>query len=73
MFIWQTPPTWFKPLDQQERITAMSSTQVAMCGSQSDTQIPLWPCCFHFRRDAMRGARPSPMGVITGLKLGGNG
>ena len=52
VFIWQTPPTWFNPLDQQERITAMSSTQVAMCGSQSETQIPLWPCCFHF---ALRG------------------
>ena len=73
MFIWQTPPTWFNPLDQHERITARSSTQVAMCGSQSETQIPLWPCCFHFRCEARSGERPSPMGVITGLKLGGNG
>ena len=73
MFIWQTPPTWFSPLDQHERITARSSTQVAMCGSQSETQIPLWPCCFHFRREARSGARPSPIGVITGLKLGGSG
>ena len=44
-----------------------------MCGSQSEIQIPLWPCCFHFRRDAKSGARPSPIGVITGLKLGGSG
>ena len=44
-----------------------------MCGSQSETQIPLWPCCFHFRFEAKSGARPSPIGVITGLKLGGSG
>ena len=44
-----------------------------MCGSQSETQIPLWPCCFHFRCEARSGARPSPIGVITGLKLGGSG
>ena len=73
VFIWQTPPTWFSPLDQHERITARSSAQVAMCGSQSETQIPLWPCCFHFRREASSGERPSPIGVITGLKLGGSG
>ena len=62
VFIWQTPPTWLSPLDQQERITARSSAQVAMCGSQSETQIPLWPCCFHFRREASNGEhgpRPS--------------
>ncbi len=73
MFIWQTPPTWFSPLDQHERITARSSAQVAICGSQSETQIPLWPCCFHFRCEARSGERPSPIGVMTGLKLGGNG
>ena len=44
-----------------------------MCGSQSETQIPLWPCCFHFRCEASSGERPSPIGVITGLKLGGSG
>ena len=69
MFIWQTPPTWFNPFDQHERMTARSSAQVAMCGSQSDTQIPLWPCCFHLRREASSGERPSPIGVMTGLKL----
>ena len=36
----------------------MSSTQVAMCGSQSETQIPLWPCCFHFRCEARSGDAP---------------
>ncbi len=73
MFIWQTPPTWFRPLDQHERITARSSTQVAMWGSQSETQSPLWPCCFHFRFEASTGEWNSPIGVITGLKLGGSG
>ena len=73
VFIWHTPPTWFKPLDQHDWITASPSAHVAMFGSQSDTQMPLWPCCCHFRRDGKSGARPSPIGVITGLKLGGRG
>ena len=73
VFIWQTPPTWFRPLDQHERITARSSTHVAICGSQSDTQMPLCPCCCHLRLEAKSGERPSPIGVITGLKLAGSG
>ena len=43
MFIWQTPPEWFMPSAQQERITAMSSTHWAVCGSQSLTHVPRLP------------------------------
>ena len=44
-----------------------------MCGSQSETQSPLWPCCFHLRCEASSGESPSPIGVITGSKLAGSG
>src|ERR687895_2828897 len=46
VFIWHTPPEWLMPSATQERTTAMSSTTPAVCGSQSDTQSPLCPCCF---------------------------
>ena len=65
MFIWQTPAEWLMPSAQHERITAMSSTHVAMCGSQSLTQVPLWPCCFHWRLLARIGESNSPIAVMT--------
>jgi len=71
VFIWQTPPEWLMPLVQQERITARSSTHPAVCGSQSLTQAPLWPCRFHVRGLASSGDSVSPIAVIGRLKLSG--
>ena len=42
-------------------------------GSQSDTQIPLWPCCFHLRGQARSGEPISPIDVMTLPKLSGSG
>ena len=72
MFIWQTPPEWLMPSAQQERMTARSSAHSAMCGSQSETQRPLWPCCFQVRFDARIGESNSPIAVMTRPKLGGD-
>src|ERR1019366_787093 len=55
VFIWLTPLEWFRPLAQQERMTARSSAQVAMFGSQSETESPLSPCLAQRRRDARIG------------------
>ena len=55
VFIWQTPPTWFSPLDQHDRMIARSSTQPVMCGSQSETHAPDSPYRFHLRRDGRIG------------------
>src|SRR3954470_21871810 len=49
VFIWQMPAEWLMPSAQQERITARSWAQVAMCGSHSLTHSPDWPCRFHVR------------------------
>src|SRR6185369_5058406 len=51
----------------------MSSTCSAMLGYQSDTQIPLWPCCFHARLDGMSVLPPVPIAVIGLPKDEGNG
>src|SRR4051794_11831412 len=72
VFIWQTPPTWLRPFDQHDRITVRSSAQPARWGSQSETQSPPRPYCFHFRFEASNGEFDSPIGVITGLKLDGS-
>src|SRR5689334_13744227 len=73
VFIWQTPDERLMPSAQHERITAMSSTHSAVCGSQSETQMPLWPCCFHVRFDASSGDLNSPIDVSTLGKLSGIG
>src|ERR1043166_831423 len=59
------------PSAQHERITAMSSTHSAVCGSQSETQMPLWPCCFHARFEPSSGELCSPIEVSTLPKLSG--
>ena len=66
MFICRLAPTWFTPSDQQDRITARSSTCSATCGYQSETHSPLWPCCFHFRCEATSGIRCDPVALVTG-------
>ncbi len=73
VFIWQTPPAWLIPSATQDRITARSSAQRAMCGSQSETQIPARPWRAQVRREARRGAPYSPIAVTTRPKLGGSG
>ena len=86
MFIWQTLPTWFKPSAVQLRMTAMSSTQVAISGYQSLTHVPDWPCWLNLRwrassgvgRAAHRGHRPHEAvgqrlaGELVQLGLGSN-
>src|SRR5438874_13657537 len=47
VFIWQMLPTWFNPSALQLRMTAMSSTQLAISGYQSLTHVPHWPCCLN--------------------------
>src|SRR5438477_2386243 len=71
VFIWQTPAEWLMPSAQQERMTAKSSAQVAISGSQSETHIPLWPCCFHLRLEANSGESNSPIGTMTRPMLDG--
>ncbi len=44
-----------------------------MCGSQSETHRPPWPCRFHARFEGRSGEPPSPIGVITVPKLSGSG
>src|SRR3954462_4385935 len=65
VFIWQTPAEWLMPSAQHERMTARSSTWRDRCGSQSETHVPLSPCCFHVRLDASSGAPASPIAVMT--------
>src|SRR5262249_14123531 len=65
VFIWQTDPTWFNPSAQQERNTVMSSTCCAICGYQSDTQMPLCPCCFHWRWVPISVLLLVPIAVMT--------
>ena len=73
VFIWQTPEEWLMPSAQHERMTARSSAHSAMCGSQSLTQIPLWPCCFQARFEAeQRRARFAHRGDDL-PKLAGSG
>src|SRR2546430_2735479 len=64
VFIWQTEPTWFKPSAQQERRTQMSSTCCASVGYQSDTQMPLLPCCLKVRFDGISELEAVPIAVI---------
>ena len=71
VFIWQTPAEWLMPSALQERITARSSEQDAMCGIQSENHWPDWPCCFHSRFEASRGDFDSPIAVMTDPKLSG--
>src|SRR5207253_9650284 len=61
VFIWQTEPTWFRPSAQQERNTVRSSACCATLEYQSDTQMPLWPYCFHWRVDGMSVFDAVPM------------
>ena len=44
-----------QPSAWQLRITAMSSTHVAISGYQSLTQMPDWPCCLNLRCEASSG------------------
>src|SRR6266404_4622416 len=64
VFICETEPTWFRPSAQQERKIHMSSTCSAMVGYQSETQIPLWPCCCHWRFDGMSVLDAVPIAVM---------
>src|SRR3954464_8379696 len=64
VFIWHTPPEWLIPSATHERMTAMSSAHRAAGGSQSDTHIPLLPCCFQVRLHASSGERLSPIAVM---------
>src|SRR5262245_40820122 len=74
VFISQTLPTCVSPSAQQERMTVMSSTQVAISGSQSLTQMPDWPYCLNFRLLAMSGVPAVlPMAVSGRGKLAGSG
>src|SRR6185369_12257440 len=61
------------PSCQQDRITVMSSTCCAMFGYQSETQIPLWPCCFQVRLDGISVLPPVPMAVIGFPNEAGSG
>jgi len=73
VFIWHTPVEWLMPSATHERMTARSSAQVAMCGSQSEIHIPPWPCCCQVRFEPSRGELNSPIAVITLPKLDGIG
>src|SRR5206468_11239240 len=65
VFIWHTDPTWFRPSAQHDRMTVMSSVNFAISGYQSETQIPLCPCCAHLRWDGMIALLLVPIAVIT--------
>src|SRR5947209_533118 len=65
VFIWHTEPTWFSPSAQHALNTESSSTCFAVSGSQSETQIPLSPCCFQVRLEGIRVLLAVPMAVIT--------
>src|SRR5258708_22171420 len=52
------------PSCQHDRSTVMSSTCLAMWGYQSETQMPLWPCCFQARFDGISVLPPVPMAVM---------
>src|SRR5215213_4686281 len=59
------------PSATHDRITARSSAQVEMWGSQSEIHMPLLPCCCQVRFEASRGELYSPIAVITLPKLSG--
>ena len=42
----------------------MSSTCAAICEYQSETQMPLWPCCLNVRCDGMSALVAVPMAVM---------
>ena len=44
-----------------------------MCGSQSETGIPLWPAGRNVRRLASKALFETPIGVIGRRMLAGNG
>src|SRR4051812_22713202 len=46
-------------------MTVISSVNFAISGYQSETQIPLWPCCAHFRCDGIMELLLVPIAVIT--------
>src|ERR1051326_1658435 len=52
------------PSVQQERTTARSSTCWAISGYQSDTQMPLCPCCLKVRLDGI-----SPFEDVPGIAV----
>src|SRR5436189_6420200 len=60
----------------QDRITAISSTCSAMCGSQSETHRPLWPYCLKVRFDGSMPFLfvPNPVTPsVSGWNDGGTG
>src|SRR5262249_15838323 len=64
---------WMVLVHQQERIKAMSSTQVARGGIKSDTSRPDLPCFWNLRVLANSGLSPL-VNWLTGLpKLSGSG
>src|SRR3954468_18423610 len=65
VFIWHTDPTWFNPSAQHDRMSVMSSTCSATVGYQSDTHMPLCPCCFHCRESGISVFDAVPMAVTT--------
>src|SRR4051812_41512283 len=74
VFISQMLPTCVSPSAQQERMTAMSSTYLAISGYQSLTQMPDWPCCLNLRWLAISGVPAVlPIAVCGRGKLAGSG
>src|SRR6478752_1406141 len=74
VFISQTLPTCVSPSAQQDRMTAMSSTQPAISGYKSLTQIPDSPCSEKFRGLPMSGVKAVlPIAAIVHGKLAGSG
>src|SRR5258706_2483097 len=65
VFIWHTDPTWFNPSAQQPLKTDILSTCLAISGYQSETQLPLCPCCLKVRSDGMMALLPVPIAVVT--------
>ena len=64
---------WIVLVHQQERRKAMSSTQVARCGSRSDTSRPDWPWRANVRVLASSGVSPLVNWLTGRPKLSGNG
>src|SRR5207244_8787208 len=58
---------------QQERIKAISSTQVARCGIRSETSRPDWPCFLDLRVLAKSGVSPLVNWLTGRPKLLGKG
>src|SRR5258708_3340919 len=65
VFIWHIDPTWFNPSAQQPLKTDILSTCFAISGYQSETQMPLCPCCLKVRSDGMMALLPVPIAVVT--------